>query len=245
MTADFSGLAQAYADNRIGYSNELYETIAAYGVKPGASVIDVGCGTGIASAAFANNGFPVTGVDSSAAMLAKARAALPQAAWEVSPAERLPFPAERFDLAISAQAFHWFDRAAALEEILRVLKSRGIVAIWWKTLMREDPMRQLRDEVVRELGSDPPASGLPGGFREFYAARFAEHALRVLPWRTTMTVDRFIGYERSRCNLRRSLGAQADEYFARLETRLRERYPGSDSVIPLAYLQYLYLGKKP
>ena len=241
MTADFSALAEAYAANRIGYANEVYDTIAAQGLRRGAAILDVGCGTGIASEPFARNGFTVTGIDASEAMLQKARAALPEVTWVVGSAEKMRFPDERFDIVLAAQSFHWFDRMTALREVLRVLKRGGTAAIWWKQLGSEDPVKQSREEVMRELGATPPPSGLPGGFREFYATGFACHSLRVIPWRTTMPLDRYMGYERSRCNVRQALGANSDTYFSKLESRLHERFEGT---IPLNYLHYLYLGKK-
>lgn len=123
-----------------GYSTELYETIAAFGLKRGASILDLGSEED-AGAPFAANGCEVTRTPGS---------------------EDLAFPAERFDLVISAQAFHRFDRTRALEEAYRVLKHDGIVAIWWRDL-----------------------SALPVGFREFYASQqFADQTLRVLPSRT-------------------------------------------------------------
>lgn len=54
----------------------------AAGLPTDAPVLDLGCGTGQPIAAwFARRGFPITGVDSSAAMLAQARGHLPEHAW--------------------------------------------------------------------------------------------------------------------------------------------------------------------
>jgi ubiquinone/menaquinone biosynthesis C-methylase UbiE len=245
MTDEWAAIAQEYANFRSGYSNELYDTIAQFGLRRGATILDVGCGSGLASEPFARNGFPVTGVDPSEAMLAVASQRLPNATFVKGEAEALPFPDERFDVVISAQTFHWLDRARALAEAYRVLRRGGMVAIWWKHLMSQDPVRQLRDDVARELGKEPVESGLTGGFKEFYASAFAQQTLRVLPWRVAMPLDQYLGYERSRFNLRKSLGAQADEYFRRLEERLQQRVGESNPTISLAYIQYLYMAKKP
>jgi ubiquinone/menaquinone biosynthesis C-methylase UbiE len=245
MTDQWAAVAQEYANFRSGYSNELYDTIAQFGLRRGATILDVGCGSGLASEPFAVNGFPVTGVDASDAMLAAASQRLPNATFVKAQAEKLPFPNERFDVVISAQTFHWLDRAAALAEAYRVMRPGGIIAIWWKHLMSTDPVKELRDSVARELGKDPVQSGLTGGFKEFYASPFAQQTLRVLPWRIAMPLERYLGYERSRCKVRAAFGAQADQYFRVLEERLHQRFGSGNPTISLAYIQYLYMAKKP
>ncbi|HET9096706.1 MAG TPA: class I SAM-dependent methyltransferase [Candidatus Baltobacteraceae bacterium] len=245
MTDEWASLAQDYALYRSGYSNELYDFIAQFGLRRGASILDVGCGSGIASEPFAMNGFPVTGVDPSQAMLAAAAARLPNATFVKGEAEALPFPNERFDVVISAQTFHWVERARALTEAYRVLRPGGIIAIWWKHLMSTDAVKELRDQVLRSLGKDPIDSGLTGGFKEFYASQFTQQTLRVVPWRATMPLEQYFGYERSRCSVRKALGVQADEYFRLLEYALRERLGSGNPRLPLAYIQYLYMAKKP
>lgn len=245
MMDEWAALAQDYAIYRSGYSNELYDFIAQFGLRRGAGILDVGCGTGIASEPFAMNGFPVTGIDPSPAMLAAAARRLPNATFVKGEAEALPFPNERFDVVISAQTFHWVDRARALSEAYRVLRPGGIIAIWWKHLMATDAVKAIRDEVFRSLGQEPVNGGPGGGFKEFYASPFTQQTLRVVPWRTATPLEQYMGYERSRCSVRKALGAQSEEYLRRLEAVLREQSGGANPTLALAYIQYLYMAKKP
>ncbi len=244
MTDHWAVLAQDLATLRTGYSNELYDAIAAYGLRRGASILDVGCGTGVASEPFVANGFPVTGVDPSDAMLAVAQQRLPNATFTKGEAEALPFPNERFDVAVNAQTYHWVDRAKALSEAYRVLRKNGIVAVWWKNLMAYDPVKMARDEVFLSLGKEPAESGLTGGFREFYASQFKEQTLRVLPWRIATPLDEYIKYERARGVVHVALGNQLDEYIGRLERRLREQAGAGNPTLSIAFIQYLYMAKK-
>lgn len=241
----FDTLAGDYDAGRSGYANELYDTLVNFGLKRSDSVLDVGCGTGLASAPLAVNGFTVTGVDVSEPMLEIARRRLPNATFVNARAEKLPFKDNEFGVAMSAQVFHHLDRTAALKEMQRVVKPGGMIAIWWKRLLSDDPVKMLRDDVMRTLGAEPPSSGLSGGFREFYSASLSDHTLRVIPWRMTTTLGQFLKYERSRKNVRDVLGAKAESYFEALEKRLTEHYGDANAPMTLGYMHYVYLGKNP
>jgi ubiquinone/menaquinone biosynthesis C-methylase UbiE len=239
----FDNLADAYAGGRLGYSNDIYNHLVGFGLAPSHGIVDVGCGTGLASAPLIENRYQVTGVDPSVPMLEIARRDHPEAAWVEGRAESLPFEDRRFDVAISAQAFHHFDQHRALAEIRRVLRPRGIVAIWWKNLPSDDAVKQLRDAVSRDLGIEPPSITWRGSFREFYNAGFSETALRVAPWSTVTTLQKFLAYERSRKVVHDVYGAHLEAYLTQLEERLRSTFGAGDPLLPVGYMQYLYLAK--
>jgi|SRR5579884_433499 len=245
MSDRWAAFAEEHANARTGYSGELYEVIANFGLRRDAAILDIGCGTGLAAQPFIENGFRVTGVDSSDAMLAAARARHPNATFVRGTAEALPFPDERFDVAIGAQTFQWLDRARAIAEAYRVLRRGGIIAVWWKHLMANDPVKDLRDDLLRSMQTEPVEEGLGGGFKEFYASAFTQQTLRVIPWRIAMPLEEYLRYERSRYAVRNALGKRADEFFRALQQRLRERTGAENPTLSLAFIQYLYLAKKP
>jgi SAM-dependent methyltransferase len=93
--------------------------------------LDVCCGTGAGMQVLRPlcQG-PITGVDSSAGMLAQARAADPGAIWVRADARSLPF-AEDFDLAVSFGALGHFlpaERPALFAGVYRALRPRGLFA---------------------------------------------------------------------------------------------------------------------
>lgn len=244
MNADYSKLAEGYDANRIGYSADLYAVLAEAGFKADGKVLDIACGTGLASEPLAKAGAKITGVDSSEEMLEFARARMPEQTWQRGAAEHLEFADNTFDAVICGQAFHWLDRAKAMDEAVRVLKPGGVIAIWWKHLMSDDPVKILADRIARELGKEPVQGGLTGGFIEFYSAPLAGQALRVIPWRFASSVDRFIGSERSSRTLRNAFGGSTEAYLDRLKSALREERGSEDAMLSLGYLQFLYIGKK-
>lgn len=237
----FDELAGDYQRFRIGYADEIYDLLREHAIEPGSRVLDLGCGTGIVAARLVSAGCVVTGADVSEPMLAYARSVVPKATFVTAAAERLPFEAESFDAATCAQAFHWFDQARALEELSRVVRPGGTIAVWWKGLMRGDPVRHVRDDIARELGLDPPRDLLAQGFPGFAQAALDDKRLRVVPWQARMRVADYLGYERSRARARDAFGEHRDAYLARLAERLGD----PDAVLALNYLHYLYLARVP
>jgi ubiquinone/menaquinone biosynthesis C-methylase UbiE len=106
-------------------------------LKPGESVLDIGCGTGtLAIAAKQRVGLTgrVYGVDASPEMLARASGKANRAGAEVvfknGIAERLPFPDGEFDAVLSTVMLHHLGRKARQQcahEVRRVLKPGGRV----------------------------------------------------------------------------------------------------------------------
>lgn len=239
--SSFDPLAQTYETFRTGYAEELFDVLFESGLVAGARVVDVGCGTGIVAEELVKRGCRVTGVDISEPMLERARARVPQASLLVARAEALPFSRADFDAATSAQAFHWFDQPRALAELARVVRPGGLIAIWWKAMMRGDEVRSARDQVVRELGLEPTPDILVDGFRAFDAAPLRERRLRVIPWRVETTVAEFLGYERSRARARLAYGERLEDYF----TLLARRLGAPQTVLSIGYVQHLYLGRVP
>jgi ubiquinone/menaquinone biosynthesis C-methylase UbiE len=105
-------------------------------IAAGDRVLDVGCGTGVLARAAADRvaaDGQVTGLDLNAGMLAVARRLRPNIDWRQGDATALPFPDGRYDVVLSQFALMYFpDRAAALKEMMRVLRPGGrlAIAVW-------------------------------------------------------------------------------------------------------------------
>jgi SAM-dependent methyltransferase len=95
----------------------------------GDRVLDVGCGTGVLAPAAADRlatDSQVTGLGLNDGMLTVARRLRPQIDWRQGDATQLPFADTSVDAALSQFALMYFpDRAAALREMVRVLRPGG------------------------------------------------------------------------------------------------------------------------
>ncbi len=102
--------------------------------------LDVGCGTGQSTLALLEIADQVTGTDISAEMLSQTPKDLRLRFFQ-SPAEKLPFENETFDLVTVGLAFHWFEREKFLSEANRVLHPNGWLVIynkWFTCEMKEN-----------------------------------------------------------------------------------------------------------
>ena len=84
------------------------EAIAALGITPGCTVVDLGCGTGDLAIAAATAGANVVGVDLSAAMLAVARSRGSGGTYLRADAEHLPLADVSCDAIVSGFAVRNF-----------------------------------------------------------------------------------------------------------------------------------------
>ena len=131
---EYSRLAEEYDSKWSFYvESTTRETIERLGLRATERLLDVGCGTGALLQRLSET-HPVehlSGVDPVPEMLGIARQRLSPAidlreGW----AERLPFAAERFDVVVSCNMFHYIrEPLAALKEMKRVLRPDGRLVI--------------------------------------------------------------------------------------------------------------------
>ena len=133
----FSGISAAYAAFRPRYPDELFDFLA--GQAPArAAAWDAGTGSGQAAVGLARHFTSVLATDASETQLAHATPH-PRVTYRHALAEVSGLADPSVDLVTAAQAFHWFDRSKFWAEARRVLRPRGVIAVWTYDLIEIAP----------------------------------------------------------------------------------------------------------
>jgi ubiquinone/menaquinone biosynthesis C-methylase UbiE len=108
------------------------------GIGRGSQVLDLAAGTGKLTRQLVPTGARLVAVEPVAGMRSKLGEAVPGVVALAGTAEAIPLGDASVDAVCCAQAFHWFDAERALEEIHRVLRAGGGLALIWN----------VRDETI-------------------------------------------------------------------------------------------------
>ena len=139
----FGVVAKIYKKYRGSYTAELYEKLLTLtkNRENQLSILNLKCGIDnsteplFRAAKKLKLHITVTGIDPDIAMLKEAKASAKKNKLPVryieGAAEKLPLEKNQFDLIISGAAFHWFANKKAMKQVQRVLKDKGIYAIFW------------------------------------------------------------------------------------------------------------------
>lgn len=206
----FSDLAGHYAAHRPTYPPALVQWLAEQ--APGTTLAwDAGCGSGQLSVPLAEHFARVVATDASGEQIARA-APHPGVEYRRAPAGESGLAAGSVDLAVAAQAAHWFPLDDYYREVRRVARPGALVAL------------------VTYGGVRAGAGGLDALLEEFYAGplgphwpperRQVEEGYRALPFpfaelptpaleiRARWTVERLLGYVESWSAVRALRGAE-------------------------------------
>ena len=156
----FEAVADDYELGRAGWPPEVLEGVDAE------VVLDLAAGTGKLTRLLVERFSRVIAVEPLAGMRAVLERVVPAAESLEGTAEAIPLPDASVDAAFVAEAFHWFDAAAAARQLARVLRPDGILRLVfnvWKGPFRPSLGPEAR-ELLKRLG--------PGGGPKVAAAEW-------------------------------------------------------------------------
>ncbi len=149
---DYTNLADAYL-RRPDYAPSAIAQMLKYAnVKPGDSACDVGAGAAHLTLELAKFGLSVCAVEPNDAMRSngiKRTQQYPQVQWFEGVGEHTGMADSAFDLVTFGSSFNVCDRAKALIETNRILKSGGYFACMWNHRDLNDPLQKEIEQVIQ------------------------------------------------------------------------------------------------
>ncbi len=194
----FSGVASQYAAFRPRYPDAVFDFLAREAPAQD-EAWDAGTGSGQAAIGVARHFRHVTATDASAAQIEHATPH-PRVRYRVAPAEASGLEDHGVDLVTVAQAVHWFDRERFWKEVRRVLRPRGVIAIWTYRLFET---ASDIDAIVRRFYSKtvgpfwPPERQLTEHRYQNIEFPFSEFAAPNFVIEQSVTLDDVAGYLRT------------------------------------------------
>jgi SAM-dependent methyltransferase len=243
VTVDFGRTASDYGRFRAGFPDELFERLRAFDVGlPGQRVLDVGTGTGTLARGFARRGCMVTGLDPSESMLAQARRLSDEEGVNVTyvtgTAEATGLPSTSFDAVTAGQCWHWFEKAAAAEELMQVLIPGGrLVIAHYDWLPLPDNVVDATEQLILKHNPSWQFSGRGGIHPEFVrdvaVAGFSDIETFSFDVPAPYSHEAWRGRIRASAGVAASLAPDAVARFdAELAALLRARFPEDPVITP-------------
>jgi len=145
-------------DDRASFVSELGSGLVLWlAPRAGERILDLGCGTGTLTADIARCGARVTGVDSSAEMIAAAREKYAELEFAVADGQALAYEGE-FDAVFSNAALHWMPRAAdVIRGVHEALRPGGRFVAEFGGADCVGTVTRALDATLREWQLDPAA----------------------------------------------------------------------------------------
>ena len=225
----FSAVADKYAAYRPHYPPALAELLASL-TAPGVAW-DIGCGNGQLAVLLGAHFARVIATDPSAKQIAAA-VAHPRVEYRVEPAEASTLADASVDLAVAAQAAHWFEWPRFVAEVGRVTRPGGLVALvsYGKMVLDAEAGAELRHYYHDVAGPHwpPERAHVENGYRDL-----------VLPWPAVAappidmsaewTRDELVGYVSTWSATARLVERDGSTPFDTFVSRLEAVWPGSNT----------------
>ncbi len=248
----FDGVAYLYDTYRPSYPAELVEDIILLsGIQPEGRILEIGSGTGKATLLFAQRGYTLVCLEPGQNLIEVAREKLkpyPNASFVSTRFEEWKADQGKFDLVISAQAYHWVPEEVRYEKTANVLKQNGHLAAFWNMYpgVEGDPGQEL-DQVYRQRAPELVKPEIPldqliesraNSLRE--SVYFKKVVVRKYPWSRRYETKAYLGLLNTYSDHLRLSTQRRKALFEGIAEAI-ERHGGS---IERPYLAVLYMAQR-
>jgi SAM-dependent methyltransferase len=158
-TQRFSPRVEDYLRYRPGYPDALVEWLrVSQGLTDGASVADIGAGTGLSTRLFLAHGHLVVAVEPNDEMrqaLTQDLGDLPGLRVVGGRGEATGLGDASVDLISCATAFHWLEPGPARQEWARILRPAGLACVYWNARVpAHSAFLQGYEDLLHRFGTD-------------------------------------------------------------------------------------------
>ena len=244
---------RGYDKGRPDYPERVYDVLVERcGLRAGASVLEIGPGTGRVTRRLAGLGARVVAIEPDPVLAARLRALDGSVAEVIDGTfEEIALPQERFDLAVGAMSFHWVDPSIGLPKIGQAVRRGGFVALWWTSYgdeSRPDPFDEAISPAVRRFIPDdagaPPIELDVAWWKNGLAAQagLVDVAAELIPWTARFDIDSLAAFYGSMIAVRRLAADARRELLATITSVAEGEFGGT---VERPFVTAVYTGRRP
>ena len=247
----YSPVADLYYNARPQYLQELIDrAVILAQLSTGSSILEVGCGPGNATAAFARFGFPLTCLDPNPDFCKLARlncSPYPNVSIHNTSFEEWESAPKQFDAMLAANALHWISPEIRYAKAAAALRDRGFLILLWNLTPEpkyevyqaiEPVYRAYAPSLVRYEGAQIQAEILKGFGKEILdSGYFKELVVEQTACEITYSINDYLKL----LSTLRKLESPAKEL---LFTGLREQLAKFGDSIELSFLAAVQVARK-
>jgi SAM-dependent methyltransferase len=251
----FEQVPELYDRARPTYPEELFDDLAALtGLRSGARVLEIGCGTGQATPALARRGYSILCVELGAGLAAVARRNLaPYPNVEIVNANFETWEPDHggFDAVVAFTALHWIDPELRYAKPARLLRDAGHLAVGGTKHVRQpdgDPfwleVQEDYEAVAPDEDNEPPPfpETLESRREEIESGGEFEYvAWRTYLWNQAYTADEYLALLNTYSGNRAREDDQREDLYDRIRRRIEAR---PDRSVTKTYLTMLNVARK-
>ncbi|MBN3924196.1 MAG: methyltransferase domain-containing protein [Nostoc sp. NMS4] len=203
----FNEVAEIYDAARPSYPSQLIEDVIEMANLPdSASILDIGTGTGKGTVPFAEKGYAISCLEPGERLIAIASQNMrlyPKVTFETVTLEDWNLRPKAFDLAISAQAFHWVNREKGYPKVAQALKEKGYIAFFWNfSILPDTSIFQALKETFKKYVSTTISNAKPSSVESLIKKRenwilnsfcFKNLVVKQYPWSIDYDAERYLG----------------------------------------------------
>jgi len=253
--ASFHSVAALYDEARPGYPHQAFDDLVTLTkLTSGSHLLEIGSGTGHATLPLAEHGFHIDCIELGEEMAFVARAklaAFPRVTITVADFDNWHSEA-RYDLALSASAWHWLNPATRTPRIAELLAHQGRIATLRNIHVQSDAIAAFLEATQRIYAELVPAlaqEGIPRAEEIFpidaheweSSGLFHNAQTRTYRWQSKQSAEEYVQMLNTHSDHRMMAADVREQLFARLRELIEGKFSG---VATKEYVTLLQMAEK-